>query len=143
MDIITVTNAHGTFTTTASGLDCVIGEKLPASASSLRAEMSERNPEIDYSDVHSVSALLIMFADMDYPYPASLDQPKASVTITRLDEAGNPDPMLSDPWDQFADADGEHWSDRTDRKYSDPDGYDRSGAYGADGQVYSDADSGL
>jgi hypothetical protein len=135
MDIITVTNAHGTFTTTATGLDCVISEKLPASANSLRAEMSERTG-LDYSDVHSVSALLIMFADMDYPYPASLDQPKASVTITRLDEAGN-------PWDQFADSDGEHWSDRMDRKYSNPDGYDRSGAYDGVGGVTSDADSGL
>jgi hypothetical protein len=67
MDKITLTNAHGTFTTTGLGLDLVISEQLPASPNGLREVLAERCPEIDYSDIHSVTEALVMIADMDYP----------------------------------------------------------------------------
>jgi len=61
---ITLTNAHGMFTTTAYGLDRAIARYLPASVNGLRAKLTELNPEIDYSDVHYVSDGLIMLADI-------------------------------------------------------------------------------
>jgi hypothetical protein len=64
--MITLTNAHGTFTTTPAGLDAEIAYRLPNSVASLRAALTERT-SLNYRDVHEVSALLIMFADMDYP----------------------------------------------------------------------------
>jgi hypothetical protein len=68
LDKITLTNAHGTFTTTASGLDLEIARRLPASPNDLREAMGWAvGGDIDYSDVHDVAAFLIMFADMDYP----------------------------------------------------------------------------
>ncbi len=67
---ITLTNAHGTFTTTAYGLDQTITRHLPASVNDMRERLSELNPELDYSDIHYVSEGLVMLADAkDYPFP--------------------------------------------------------------------------
>jgi hypothetical protein len=67
MNKITLTNAHGTFTTTGLGLDLVLSAHLPASPNQIRAELASRCPDIDYSDIHSVTEALVMIADMDYP----------------------------------------------------------------------------
>jgi len=66
MDKITLTNDHGTFTTTAMGLDRAIACYLPASPNGLREVITERT-SLDYADVRDVSAFLVMLADMDYP----------------------------------------------------------------------------
>ncbi len=75
MEKITLTNAHGTFTTTGLGLDLAMIEHLPNSVNGLRDKMAERldGMEIDHSDVHSVTAFLVMFADMDYPAAPAVD----------------------------------------------------------------------
>jgi hypothetical protein len=81
---ISITNAHGTFTTTTSALDLIIDRYLPASALQLQRVLSETTgtPERDYDDVHAVSELLVMLADADgYAYedgnviPGGGDQP--------------------------------------------------------------------
>jgi hypothetical protein len=64
---ITVTNAHGTFTTPVHGLDIAIRQYLPASVNDLTARLREHNPAFDYSDVHYVSEALIMLADIEHP----------------------------------------------------------------------------
>ena len=66
MDQVTLFNAHGTFTTTTSGLDRVISKYLPNSPNGLRELLQERTGN-DYGDVRDVSAFLVMLADMDYP----------------------------------------------------------------------------
>ncbi len=65
---ITLTNAHGTFTTDGYGLDRVIARYLPASPNDLRAEMAEINPDGDYSDVRCVGEFLVMLADCGMPH---------------------------------------------------------------------------
>jgi|ERR1017187_5358839 hypothetical protein len=73
MDRITLTNDHGTFTTTGLGLDLVIAEQLPASPNGLREVLADRCPDIDYSDIHSATEALVMIADMDYPATPAVD----------------------------------------------------------------------
>jgi hypothetical protein len=71
---ISITNAHGTFTTTTSALDLIIERYLPASPLQLQRILSETTgiPERDYYDVHAVSELLVMLADADgYAYEDS------------------------------------------------------------------------
>jgi hypothetical protein len=68
MSKITLTNTHGTFTTSGMGLDREIENRLPASPNSLRYDYAGgANAHEDYSDVVDVAAFLTMFADMDYP----------------------------------------------------------------------------
>jgi hypothetical protein len=71
MTTVTITNAHGTFTTTALGLDLVMAKYLPASVNGLATYMEELTghaaTEAYYSDVHSVSEFLVMIADGEYP----------------------------------------------------------------------------
>ena len=63
--MITLTNAHGTFTTTPAGLDAEIASHLPNCAANLRNALTDRTG-IRYDDVSDVSALLIMMADCDF-----------------------------------------------------------------------------
>lgn len=55
---------HGSFTPTAASVDLAIERYLPASPRQLQALVTERTG-IDYSDVHEVSALLIVLADTE------------------------------------------------------------------------------
>ena len=61
--------AHGTYIAPSFAVDAAIAEYLPASASSLRAIVSERAPEQDWDDVLDVSAFLVILADFDYVAP--------------------------------------------------------------------------
>jgi hypothetical protein len=74
MDKITLTNDHGTFTTTGLGLDLVISAHLPASPNGLREVLADRCPDLDYSDIHSAAEALVMIADMDYPATPALTE---------------------------------------------------------------------
>lgn len=74
MTLIMMSNAHGTFTTTGMGLDLEIASRLPNSPECLRGALATHTglPRETYADVHTVTELLIMFADTEYP---GLDRP--------------------------------------------------------------------
>jgi hypothetical protein len=91
MERITLTNDHGTFTTTGIGLDLVISAHLPASPNGLREVLAERCPDLDYSDIHSAAEALVMIADMDYPAtPAMTEREFEQEYGTGHDEDGLP-----------------------------------------------------
>jgi hypothetical protein len=56
---------HGWFQTTAYRFDLLIERYLPASPQGLRQQIEERSPEIDYSDVHTVTECLMILAELD------------------------------------------------------------------------------
>lgn len=62
---IAFTSNHGTYETTPEALDLMMSKFLPASPEQLRQILSERAPDIDYSDVRSVSALLVVLAEYE------------------------------------------------------------------------------
>jgi hypothetical protein len=66
---ISLANAHGTFTTTTSGLDLMIRRHLPASPDQLRRVLAASTglPGSRYADVRYVSEFLVMLADAEYP----------------------------------------------------------------------------
>lgn len=55
-------SAHGVYTATPAQLDDAIARHLPASANDLRALLVDADPDIDWSDLTDVSALLIVLA---------------------------------------------------------------------------------
>jgi hypothetical protein len=61
---IRFTSDHGAYETTPEALDLMMSKFLPASPEQLRQVLSERS-EVDYSDVHSVSALLLVLAEYE------------------------------------------------------------------------------
>lgn len=64
--MITFDSKHGQYATDAYSLDEAIRRYLPASVNDLQTIMAEREPELDYSDIHSVSEFLIMLASFEY-----------------------------------------------------------------------------
>jgi hypothetical protein len=60
--IVTLANSHGTFTTDPFTLEQAITKYLPASVNDMHELMSELAPDLDYSDVHHISELLIILA---------------------------------------------------------------------------------
>ena len=56
---------HGVFVASTAVLDIVIDRHLPASVNDLRARVSAVAEGIDYSDVHEVSAFLMILADWE------------------------------------------------------------------------------
>lgn len=57
---ITLTNAHGTFTTDAFTLEQAIIKYLPCSINDVRELFRELLPDLDYSDVHHLPEFLII-----------------------------------------------------------------------------------
>lgn len=60
---ITLTNAHGTFSTTPAELDLTIARYANMTRNGLWTAMEETNAAADYGDVQSVSEFLIMLSD--------------------------------------------------------------------------------
>lgn len=56
---------HGYYRCTAAELDAQMAKQLPASVNQLRDRLSEQVPDIDYSDVHTVTEFLVIFADIE------------------------------------------------------------------------------
>jgi hypothetical protein len=54
---------HGQYQTDAERLDVLISQYLPASVAELRASIQERSPEIDYSDLTTVTECLMVLAE--------------------------------------------------------------------------------
>jgi hypothetical protein len=62
---VSITHAHGTFTTTTSALDLMISRHLPASPEQLRRVLNASTDAHLYDDLRDVSELLIMLADAE------------------------------------------------------------------------------
>ncbi|MFD7257188.1 hypothetical protein [Streptomyces sp. NPDC059874] len=56
--------AHGQFQTTAHHFDGLMARYLPASVADLRAVIAEMSPEIDWSDVSTVTECLMILAEL-------------------------------------------------------------------------------
>ncbi len=63
---LAVTNAHGLFKVRPMALDLVMAKYLPNSINGLRAIINDREPDVDISDVHTVTECLAILADMEY-----------------------------------------------------------------------------
>jgi hypothetical protein len=57
---------HGYYRVTTAALDATMSRYLPASPADLRAIVSEREPDIDYSEVTDAVAFLVILADWTY-----------------------------------------------------------------------------